>query len=47
MLKIDNQNIGYVNAKSGLNLRKEPNTKSEKVCGLPYNTQVMIFDKND
>ena len=42
----NNQNIGYINAKSGINLREEPNTKSEKVCGLPYNTQVMILDKN-
>ena len=40
------QNIGYVNAKSGINLRKAPNTKSEKVSGLPYNCQVMILEKN-
>ena len=42
----NNQNIGYVNAKSGINLRKEPTTKSEKVCGFSYNTKVMIIDKN-
>ena len=42
----DNQNIGYINAKSGINLRKEPNTKSEKVCGFPFNTKVIIIDKN-
>ena len=42
----DNQNIGYINAKSGINLRKEPNTKSEKVCGFPLNTKVIIIDKN-
>ena len=44
--ELNNQNIGYVNAKSGINLRKEPNTKSEKVCGLPCNTKVIIMDKN-
>ena len=42
----DNQNIGYINAKSGINLRKEPNTKSEKVCGFPFNTKIFIIDKN-
>lgn len=43
---LNNQNIGFVNAKSSINLRKEPNTKSEKVCGLSYDTQVMILDYN-
>lgn len=43
---LNNQNIGYVNAKSGINLRKEPNTKSEKVLGLPFNCQVMILNPN-
>ena len=42
----NNQNIGFVNAKSGINLRKEPNTKSEKVCGFPFNCRVMILDNN-
>ena len=42
----NNQNIGYIDAKSGINLRKEPTTKAEKVCGFPYNTKVMIIDKN-
>lgn len=42
----NNQIIGYINAKSGINLRKEPSTKAEKVCGLAFNTKVMILDTN-
>ncbi len=35
----------YVTAKSGLNLRKEPNTKSKIIEAVPYNTKLKInFD---
>lgn len=39
--------IMYVTAKSGLNLREEPNTNSKILNTAPYNSKIKIIDKND
>lgn len=45
-LDIPKEIKGQINAKSGVNLRKEPSTNSQKVGGFAYNTEVTILDTN-
>ncbi len=42
----NNKTIGVITAKSGVNARKEPNTKSQKVGSFAYNKEVTILDTN-
>ena len=43
----DNKVVGTITAKSGVNLRKEPNTYSQKIGeGLAFDTKVIILDMN-
>lgn len=38
--------VGYISAKSGINLRTSSTTSSQKIVKLPYNTEIVILDIN-
>ncbi|MCB1179436.1 MAG: SH3 domain-containing protein [Leptospiraceae bacterium] len=40
-----NEEVLYINAKKGLNLREEPSTKSKVVTAFPYKTKVYVLEK--
>ncbi len=42
----NNKTIGVITAKSGVNARKEPNTKAQKVGSFAYNKEVTILNVN-
>ena len=43
---LDEEIIGYISAKSGINIRQEPITNSKKVGSFQYNKKVTVLDLN-